>query len=152
VPADDAGDSEDIAETSAALTSGKPGLAPEAAEWIEENIPEWSVYLGGKGRDLHPGRNPWDEFTNVYYDDPRDSDVFAPVILIRKGEEDDPGKWVQLSLTQHWMKGDRYFDELIECGTLTMMDLIVVMAELAKHADSYIEVSPVQVLEAATFA
>lgn len=154
MPADEAGegapDSEDIAEASGALASKKPTLDPEAAKWIDENLPKWSVYLGGKGHDLHPGRNPWDKFTNVYYDDPRDSDLFAPVILVRKGEEGEPSKWVQLSLTQHWMKGDRYFDELIECGTLTMMDLLAITGELAKYADSYIHPSPVRVLEAAT--
>jgi hypothetical protein len=130
--------------------AGKPALDPEAATWIAENVPRWSVYLGGKGHDAHPGRDPWSSFTSVYYEDPRDSDLFAPVILVRSGDEQHPSRWIQLSLTQHWMKGDRYFDELIECGTLTMMDLVVVMGELAEYADSYIEPSPIHVLEAAT--
>lgn len=155
LPGDDGGETapvepEPVIEATAAFTVGNPALDPEAARWIDENIPRWSVYLGGKGHDLHPGRHPWNSFTSVYYDDPGESDLFAPVILVRKGEENDPSRWIQLSLTQHWMKGDRYFDELIECGTLTMMDLVVVMSELAKYADSYVEPSPIYPLEAAT--
>jgi hypothetical protein len=151
VPADDAdelssAEPEHATETSGALIAHDP----EAAAWLRENVPQWDVYLGGRGHDLHPGKDPWNGFTNVYYEDPRDSDVFAPVILVRKGDEDSPHKWIQLSLTQHWMKGDRYFDELIACGTLTVMDLLVVMAEMSKYADSYIEPKPIRVLQAAT--
>lgn len=155
LPADDtgenpAGGSEDMAEASAAFTTNKPKLDPEAAKWIDDNIPKWKVYLGGKGHDLHPGKDRWNKHTNVYYDDPHDSDLYAPIILVRKGDENDPRKWVQLSLWQHQQKGNRYFDELIECGTLTMVDLVVIMSELSKYADSYMEPSPIGVLEAAT--
>lgn len=155
VPADDTGETapvepDPVAEASAAFTIDKPGLDPVAAKWIDENIPQWKVYLGGRRHDLHPGKDPWNEFTNVYYDDAYESDLYAPVVLVRKGDENDPRKWVQFSLTQHQQKGPRYFDELIECGTLTMMDFIVVMGELSKYADSYIEPSPIDVLEAAT--
>jgi hypothetical protein len=152
---DDTGDAasislEHVAETSAALTSKNLDGDPEAAAWLREHVPQWRVYIGGTGRDLHPGTKPWNSFTNVYYEDPRLSDALAPVILVRKGEENDPRKWIQLDLRRHWLEGDRYFDDLIACSTLTVLDLVVIMGELAKFADSYIQPSPVRVLAAAT--
>lgn len=123
---------------------------PEALEWAEAHLPRWNLYIGGNGQDLHPGKSPWNDFTNVYYDDPTDSDLFAPVIAIRMGDENEPSKWIQLSLTQAWRKGTRYFDELIACGTLTMTDLVIILDKMNGYADSYIRPDSIRTLTAAT--
>jgi hypothetical protein len=118
---------------------------------LDPALPQWRVFLGGTtAEDLHGSRKPWERGRKVYYDDAPESDVFAPVIAVRQGDEDNPAKWVQLNLTRHWMAGNRYFSELIECGYVSALDLLVLQFVLATYDTRHEEPPSITTLPAAT--
>lgn len=54
-------------------------------------------------------------------------------IAIREGDENNPAKWVRLSLGRHWIAGDRYFDELMQESRIDATDLLMITSDILEH-------------------
>lgn len=92
--------------------SGADGASPTATLGA---LPRWHVYREDK--DL-PSDSPW---------------RVGREVAIREGDENDPAKWVHLSLGRHWISGDRYFDDLMEESHITATDLLMIASDILQH-------------------
>lgn len=82
-------------------------------------LPLWHAYILGED---NPGR-----------DYPPTIDFHGQVVAIREAGRFGPQKIIGLSLTDHWMMGDRYFDDRIEAGELTATDLLMITSDILAH-------------------
>jgi hypothetical protein len=115
---------------------GEDADAQENLARLARIIPPWKIYI--KGTDLHRSARRWEYGKLVYWDDPMASDSSGQLVAVRSGEENQRSKWVYLSSRLHWQLGDRYFQDLIDAGTVTPLDLLVIRAlvdDLAKKKE-----------------
>jgi len=112
--------------------------APDAErlhEMLLQELPSWSLFLTGHSSATHP----------------RDLDRESQMVAIRQGDEDRPERWVVFSLTNAWLEGSKfYFDDLIEEGKLTVLDLVGISFALARNGENELPLLPYSIIKDST--
>lgn len=98
------------------------GQSAEALTAADPYLPRWRVYLAGQ-----------DNARSMY---PDEVDAQGHIIAVRQADAKGPRKVVHFYLQNHWMTGDKMFENDIAAGKYTSLDLLVINSEiLEKHGN-----------------